>query len=309
MARDLRLDFAGARHHVMNRGARREPVFLRDDDCRFFLAQLAELPTRFGLKVHAYALLPNHFHLLLESTRGQLSEGMSFLQSSYAHMLNTAHGWDGPVFKGRFRSRMVDDDAWWLHLLAYIHLNPVRSHLARSPETARWTSHEAYLRPEFCPPWLTTADLLADFGSRSALEAYVDDVRVGRETGPQGFDAKRLWGPKRASPPPPDEVLMARPRPLTLDEAWDAVTRVTGQPQAQLRQGRPGRNVDRARWVAAWWLVEATHLSQRAVAEALHMNPSTMSRAVMRIHGLRITEPQVSDWMDALDREPGARRG
>ena len=70
-----------------------------------------------------------------------------------------------------------------------------------------------------------------------------------------------------------------------------------------------GRNVDRARWVVAWWLVEATHLSQRAVAEALHMNQSTMSRAVMRIRGLRVTEPQVGAWMDALDREPGARRG
>ena len=292
----------------MNRGARKQRVFLRDEDCLHFLAQVAELPVRFGLRVHAYAIMPNHFHLLLESTRGQLAEGMQFLQATYAQMLNTEHAWDGPVFRGRYRSLLVDDDTWWLHLLAYIHLNPVRAHLAPSPGSARWTSHEAYLLPEFCPPWLTTDALLADFGSRAALVEYVEDVRVGREKGPTGFDPDRLWGTRRASVPP-DEVLMQRPRPLTLDEAWEAVVRVTGQSQDQLREGRPGRNVDRARWVAAWWLVEATHLSQRAVAEALHMNQSTMSRAVMRIRGLRVTEPQVGAWMDALDREPGARRG
>ena len=117
MPRPVRLDWPGCRHHVMNRGARREPVFLDDTACAAFVGFVSELPRRFGLLVHAYALMPNHYHMLVESTRGRLSDAMGFLGSRYALWLNARHrGWDGPVFRGRFRSVAVEREEHWHHL-------------------------------------------------------------------------------------------------------------------------------------------------------------------------------------------------
>ena len=107
-----RLDFPGARHHVMNRGARREPIFLDDDDRRAMLDLLADLPERFGVRVHGYALMPNHYHRMLESVWGELSRAMRHVGGEFAQRLNRRYRWDGPVYKGRYRNRMVGTDAY-----------------------------------------------------------------------------------------------------------------------------------------------------------------------------------------------------
>jgi putative transposase len=96
-----RLDFPGARHHLMNRGARREPIFLDDDDRRAMLDLLADLPERFGVRVHGYALMPNHDHLMLEPVWGELSRAMRHVNAEFAQRLNRRYRWDGPVYKGR----------------------------------------------------------------------------------------------------------------------------------------------------------------------------------------------------------------
>ena len=129
MSRPPRLDYPGARHHVMNRGARREAIFLDQQTCVRFLALLGTLPGRFGVRVHGYALMPNHFHLMLESTRGNLSRAMQYLSGEFVRRANARRSWDGPIFKGRFRNRVVETDAYWRDLLCYLHLNPIRAHL------------------------------------------------------------------------------------------------------------------------------------------------------------------------------------
>ena len=131
MPRPLRIAYPGARHHVMNRGARREPVFYDDVSRNTFITFLAELPERFGVLIHAYALMPNHYHLLVESTQGRLSDGMAFLGSRYTQWVNAVHpNWDGPLFRGRFRSKEVVNEQHWHYLPIYLHLNPLRSQLA-----------------------------------------------------------------------------------------------------------------------------------------------------------------------------------
>src|SRR5688572_1964032 len=110
MPRTPRIDFPGVRHHVMNRGARRAPIFVNDLTCGAFLDVLGELPERFGVVVHAYALMPNHFHLLLETPRGNLSRAMKHLEGVYSQRLNATYEWDGPLFRGRFRNEVVEDE-------------------------------------------------------------------------------------------------------------------------------------------------------------------------------------------------------
>ncbi|HUT78334.1 MAG TPA: transposase, partial [Polyangia bacterium] len=111
----------------MSRGARRAPIFRDDIHCGLFLDLLSGLPERFGVDVHGYALMPNHFHLMLESGRGRISNAMAWLLSRYTVQVNRLHRWDGPLLRGRFHNRMVWHEQHWLHLLAYLHLNPVRA--------------------------------------------------------------------------------------------------------------------------------------------------------------------------------------
>ncbi len=146
MPRKQRVDFPGAWHHVMNRGRRREAVFVDDDGCQLFLDVIGAVFEHNGCEVHGYSLMPNHFHLLVRSARGDLSA------------LNRLHGWDGAVFRGRFKSQLVTDEAYLGHLLAYLHLNPVRAHLVSRPDEPSWTSHRPYLGLDRPPPLVEHGD-------------------------------------------------------------------------------------------------------------------------------------------------------
>lgn len=298
MPRSPRLDHPGARHHVMNRGARRASIFLTDADCGVFLGLLADLPARFGVVVHGWALMGNHFHLLLSTPRGNLAEAMGFLQSRYARHLNCVHAWDGPVFRGRYQNRIVEDEPYWRHLLAYVHLNPVRAHLVGSPEDATWTSHRAYLGLERRPDWLDTGEHLAFFGSSDALRQYVWEVQVGRERGPQGFDAERLWvrDPSLPVAPPSPE----QPR-RTPEQALVEVCEVTGRSPDSLWLVKRGPGGNPAQWLAIWWLAEGASLGTNTIARQLGLDAAQVSRTLRKVR--RSTEPEMEGWKRRLQGE------
>src|SRR4051812_49416104 len=102
MARPLRTDAPGCWHHVMHRGARHASVFRDDEDRLLFLNAVDEAVEHHGLEVHAYALMPNHFHLLVRSPLGNLSKAMKHVIATYTLRANRRHRWDGPIFRGRF---------------------------------------------------------------------------------------------------------------------------------------------------------------------------------------------------------------
>lgn len=289
MPRPPRIDHPGARHHVMNRGARRQVLFHDDRACLLFLDLLDDLHVRFGVIVHGYALMPNHFHLLLQTPRGNLSRAMQHLGSAFTVGLNRLHlGWDGPVFRGRFKNRLVEDEAYWMHLLAYLHLNPVEGKLVADVDASRWTSHAAYVGAESCPRWLRTGELLDLFGGLEAYRGYLWEVQVGREKGPAEFDAKALWTASRtgrvpegaARPKPPREERALLP---TAEEALAAVARVTGEPIAALSSSARGPGGNPARWLAAWWLERAAGLSQAEIGRLLGADMAQVSRFIGRV--------------------------
>ena len=122
MARPPRVDHEGAWHHVMNRGARRAPIFKADEHCSLFLDQVGDACDRFGIEVHAHALVPNHYHLLVRSPLGTLSDAMRRMGANYTQSVNRVNRWDGPVFRGRFRNQPLDGGHAVLMVAAYIHL-------------------------------------------------------------------------------------------------------------------------------------------------------------------------------------------
>lgn len=283
----------------MNRGARRSEVFLDDEVRHLFLAVLSELPDRFGVRVHGYALMPNHYHLLLESVTAELPRAMRHLGGEFTRRLNLIHAWDGPVFRGRYRNRLVATDAYWRQLLLYVHLNPVRSNLTPT-DAAAWTSHPAYLGVSSRPSWLTTDDLQALFGS---MGAYLDDYTAqlhGEALPDAEFDPSRLWVPhSTGSVAVPD--LHA---PLwQLGDALAAVSRVTGQPLERLIHSPVGREGNPANWLAAWWMSRHCGISHGNIGKALGATHTTVSIRIRRVEDRRRVDSQFQSWIEALQKE------
>jgi len=164
MTRPLRIQFPGALYHVMARGDRRRPIFHRDDDYREWLAKLGTSCERFNAVVHAYCLMPNHYHLMLETPEANLSQVIGYLNTSYSQLFNRRYGLIGHVFQGRFKAILVQRDSYLLELARYIMLNPVRAMLTERAGDWRWSSLVHFLTPEQAPSWFNRDWLLSHFG-------------------------------------------------------------------------------------------------------------------------------------------------
>ena len=133
MARPLRLEFAGALYHVTSRGDRREDIYLDDGDRQDWLAVLAHVCERFNWVVHAYCQMTNHYHLLVETVDGNLSQGMRQLNGLYTQRFNRRHRQVGHLFQGRYKAILVQKEAHLLELSRYVVLNPVRAGMVALP--------------------------------------------------------------------------------------------------------------------------------------------------------------------------------
>ena len=141
MTRSLRIEYPGAVYHVTARGTGRQNIFLNDSDKTAFLARLLMTINRHNWLCHAYCLMSNHYHLLLETSDGNLSAGMKLLNSAYAQYFNYSHDRTGHLFQGRFKAIVVEKDSYLLELCRYIVLNPVRSGIVESPGDYTWSSY------------------------------------------------------------------------------------------------------------------------------------------------------------------------
>lgn len=290
--RPRRQDFPGARHHVMNRGARRAPVFFGHASRRLFLSILGTLPERYGVRVHGYALMPNHFHLLVESS-GQLGRAMRHLCGRYVQAVNAWNGWDGPLFRGRYRNKLVDSDAYWSHLLLYVHLNPDRARLPS--QLATWTSHRAYIGEVATPDWLTTRELLTSFGGPARYCAAFDDLAAGERQPPAGFKPESLWAPGETG-------VLHEPRFVEQYAATDAlqdVLAVTSGDLADVLTSRPGRP-NRSRWLLAWWM-SRRRIGHGQIRALLGVSHSNVTRMVQRVERRRNQDSELERWAAALE--------
>ena len=145
MARPLRIEFPGAYYHVMNRGGAGRKAFMDDVDRKSFVQLIGEASKIGSLILYAYCLLDTHYHLLLSTPEGNLSQIMRHINGVFTQRYNRRHAVDGPLFRGRFKSVLIDSDAYILEVIRYIHLNPVKAGIVKAPEDHRWTSHREYL--------------------------------------------------------------------------------------------------------------------------------------------------------------------
>jgi len=172
MARPLRLEYPGALYHVTSRGNAQGDIYLDEADRRIFLRILGSAVTKHRWLLHAFCLMGNHYHLLVETPQPNLSRGMHRLNGVYSQCFNRRHLRVGHVLQGRFTAIVVEHEAYLLELARYVPLNPVRAAMVRSPEEWPWSSYRATAGLEPAPAWLTTTAVLERFGcepSRAAL--------------------------------------------------------------------------------------------------------------------------------------------
>jgi len=159
VARSPRIDYPGAVHHVMNRGAAGQPILGADDDKSLFLELMSREAVARQWSCHAYCLMTNHFHLIVQTSRGDLAAGMHRVGTCFANQYNRAYEARGHVFHGRFQSIPVEDDEYAVELARYLAMNPVEAGLCAAPEEWPWSSYavtikEGGFRPGFGDDWM-----------------------------------------------------------------------------------------------------------------------------------------------------------
>ena len=190
MARKLRVQYPGAIYHVLNRGDRREPIFRDDLDHRRFLVTLAEACAKTGWQVHAYCLMGNHFHLVVETPQANLVAGMKWFLGTYTSRFNRRHKLFGHLFSGRYKALVVDGsgNGYLRTVCDYVHLNPVRARLLTDEQPLRayaWSSYPEYLKePVRRPVWLRVDRLLGEM-------RIPRDSTAGREQFEQRMEERR----------------------------------------------------------------------------------------------------------------------
>lgn len=181
MSRPLRLELAGGLYHVTSRGDGREDICRSDADRQAWLDVLGQVCMRFNWVCHAWCLMTNHYHILIETPEANLSQGMRQLNGVYTQRFNRAHARVGHVFQGRYKAILVERDGYLLELARYVVLNPLRAGMVKRLEAWPWSSYLATCGQASAPEWVQTDWILAQFGRQraSAIRKYVQFVHEG----------------------------------------------------------------------------------------------------------------------------------
>jgi putative transposase len=190
MSRPLRIELPDGLYHVTSRGDHREPIFKDDDDRRLLLEVVTQAMARFEAVAHAYCLMGNHYHFVLQTRQANLSRLMRHVNGVYSQAFNRRHGLVGHLFQGRFKAIHVDRDAYFLAACRYVDLNPVRARIVEDPSAWHWSSYRAHVGIDPRPEWLESGALRNQLLGRPELTAadqaaaggaYAQFVQDGRQ--------------------------------------------------------------------------------------------------------------------------------
>jgi putative transposase len=207
MARKARVQYPGAVYHVMDRGDQREAIFCDDQDRERFMVTLGQACERTGWRLHAFVLMSNHYHFMLETPRANLVEGMSWFQTTVTARYNRRHKLSGHLFQGRYKAVLVDPEerGYFATLSDYIHLNPVRARLVGLDQRLfdyRWSSYPFYVARQSRPGWFEPGVVMAELGfsdTSAGRREYAQRMRTravaeleGNES-PEVAELRRGW--------------------------------------------------------------------------------------------------------------------
>ena len=296
MSRPLRIEYAGAWYHIMNRGAARQAIYLQPAHNQLFLVLLGELYERFGIETHVYCLMDTHYHLLLHTPKGQLSRGMRHLNGLYTQRFNRSEQRDGALFRGRYKAILVEAETYLLQVSRYIHRNPLEAGVTELLDRYPWSSYPSYVGAVTPEPWLQCHHVLAmaggnpgryrtfveqsgeqevdTFYNRQHLKAILGGETFIAQT-TQDINARHveLADARRLQTPP------------TVDQIVGAVaTSYSVKPQVLTGRGRPHGELTTARNVAMWLCQVRIGLTLNELAEVFQLGHYTsVSTAISQV--------------------------
>jgi len=289
MARKPRIHIPGGYYHVMLRGNGGSDVFFSEEDrCRFYLL-MQEGVERYGHRIHAFCLMRNHVHLVIQVGEVPLSRIMQNISFRYTRWVNGCRKRTGHLFQGRFKAILVDEDSYLLELVRYTHLNPERAEIVQDVRDYAWSSHATYLGFEVIP-WLETETVLSRFSVRlaSARKRYAEFIADGKAEGHRaefhsGSADVRVLGDDDFS-----EKVLAGCRgsvaaKLSFESCLDMVCKHYQMDASDLTvRGRMRRPAE-ARAVVAWLIRQHGDLTLAEVAKRFERDAATMSTALRRL--------------------------
>lgn len=317
MGRPVRIQFPGALYHITSRGNEKKEIFLAEEDRAKFLNILRDYHERYGILVHAYVLLGNHYHLILETPRANLLKVMHGINGSYTGYFNRKYGRVGHLLQGRYRAILVDRDEYLLPLSRYVHLNPVRAGMVESPEGYAWSSYGGYIGKAQKEDWIEYSWVLSQFDrdwKRAAkkYKGYVAEAVL--ELGESPWKAlfaqlvlggekfkDRIMGMLKAKKLGPEVVARKKlTKYPTLEEIVGEVSEALGVKKEGILSG--GKRLNPARNVALYLAQRYTGLGNEEIGRLFGgLHYSAVSKAAARVRGAVATDRELGRIVSRLD--------
>lgn len=311
MSRPLRINYEGAFHHITARGNERRKIFLSKADYDAFLAFLGDAAQRYGIIIHCYALMGNHYHLVVETPKGLLSRFMHDINSGYTSYFNAKRKRSGHLFQGRYKSLLVDKDSYLLELSRYVHLNPCRAGITERPEDYRLSSYRAYIYPD--EKTIVSRDLILGMissGRKNAPDQYRMFVEEARE--PPSFTAYggMILGSKQFVRESLDRIdkesvnkhetsrkkLLNAPPP-DIQEIISSLALAYHVPEESIASSGPYRHH------AIYLLRKYTILSNSEIGQFFGITVSAVSKAVTRLTAKMRTDREVNQGIRTVEEK------
>lgn len=293
-------------YHVILRGNAGDPVFFDDRD-RYRLYLIIQYAVeKFRFRIHAFCLMRNHLHLVVQVDDIPLSQIMQNISLRYTKWVNYSRSRTGHLFQGRYKAILIDADSYLLELVRYVHLNPIRAKVSATPEEYQWSGQRAYLGREQIP-WLTTKLVLAMLSPRivQARKAYASFVRAGLEEGRRGeFHSGTYEGRILGDEQFTDEILVKvdqkSDRRYSLEEVIDAVCAHYRIAPESLQAAGKVRPMTEARGIAAAIVQMSPHLRLTDFSKLLGRDQSALGKAAQRVTANERFRGIVDDLLDQL---------
>ena len=318
MARQWRIEFPGALYHILSRGNDRRDIFHSDDDRHLFLDLLGDLSERFNIEVYAYVLMGNHYHLLLKTVDANLSWSMQWFGTSFARKFNLNNHTSGHLFQGRFKSIIVENDAYLLRLSCYIHRNPVRAGIVDRLGDYPWSSYRFYAYKKKPPDWLKTDPILNQLSGEDRTKAYRikvqqysdeegnlwEDVRHGLIYGGQDFveriKTRFLGDQKDAELPQHNRLFRSFDSELLLNKAAKALD---FDLEAARNSKKIGIGEKDKRDVLIHLLWKTGRMSNQEIGSCFRLTYSSISKIVSSVNDRIQNEKNLKAQFDVLNSQ------
>ncbi|MHB1947924.1 MAG: transposase [Gammaproteobacteria bacterium] len=320
MGHPLRIEYEGAWYHVMNRGAGKKIIFKTREHKQLFLSLLNEISNKYYIEIHAFCLMSNHYHLLIHTPLGNLGKVMRHLDGVYTKRFNQSENIDGPLFRGRYKAILIEEDSYLLQVSRYIHLNPVEASICADPIEFEWSSLKSYINLENTYNWLITEFLLSFFKSnkdnyhnfiKEGIDVQTKDfyskIRLPSILGKQEFidsNVKTVSKKNRVNCAADLNRLKNLPSIITIAEI---VSKYFSVELNSLKKGNKGyRNVPRS--LGIYLAKQYGQLSHRKIAEFFtNITPPSIGISVKNIEVMILANPEINTHLFNLVEKIKAR--